>query len=334
MPNRIIKESVTTSDTINLLTDAEEAFFLRLTTVCDDYGRFDARAEILLGRLYPLRTHLLTPAIICERLQALESAGILFTYHADGRDYIQITKWAKHQSIRAKSSKYPDPPRKPAYSCKQMLADASKRKQMQADESDCSLERERERERERKRESGTGSGTGSETGSETENDKTEPGVTHEDLSGNSQVDIPPPIPAILTRDERFNLTRDLAEYSQREFGKPLFSPANVQVRICESFEEKLTELEVLAAAVLNRMVLAPISDRCLQDYWKNQFAAKTSPFTSSIFAKLISQAINDLAERNAKLNKAAAPAPRINPLAETVDNRGNRVAAVDRKSVV
>ena len=47
MPNRIIKETICTSDTIERLTPFEETFFYRLIVNCDDYGRMDARPAIL-----------------------------------------------------------------------------------------------------------------------------------------------------------------------------------------------------------------------------------------------------------------------------------------------
>lgn len=60
MPDRIIKESICTSDTLNALSDFEERFWWRLVVNCDDYGRFDARTAVLKSRLFPLmdgKTH-------------------------------------------------------------------------------------------------------------------------------------------------------------------------------------------------------------------------------------------------------------------------------------
>lgn len=46
MPNRIIKESICTSDTLSRLSDFQENFFYRLIVSVDDYGRLDARPAI------------------------------------------------------------------------------------------------------------------------------------------------------------------------------------------------------------------------------------------------------------------------------------------------
>jgi hypothetical protein len=111
--------------------------------------------------------------------------------------------------------------------------------------------------------------------------------------------LPLPAPAppkILLRDE-FQLTRELAEYSQREFGKPLFDPTGVTMGIVEKFEKHLTELSELAMTVTNRMVLAPIDDKCSQDYWRNQLTKTTTPFTSGLLIRVIGQSVQDLAER-------------------------------------
>ena len=107
MPNRIIKESICTSDTIDQLTWFEEVFFYRLIVNCDDYGRFDARPAILKARLFPLKS--VTEKQIIDALNKLSTVGIVALYEYDGRPYLQLVTWEKHQQIRAKKSKYPAP---------------------------------------------------------------------------------------------------------------------------------------------------------------------------------------------------------------------------------
>ncbi len=107
MPNRILKESITTSETIDGLSDAEEAFFYRLLVVCDDYGRMDARPAILRARLYPLRADSTPLEQVAHRLAALARAGLVAIYERDEKTYLQVATWSAHQQIRAKHSKYP-----------------------------------------------------------------------------------------------------------------------------------------------------------------------------------------------------------------------------------
>ena len=121
MPNRIIKESICTSDSINQLTPFQEVFFYRLLVNCDDYGRLDARPEVLASKLYPLRRSIRDEQII-GALNALTSAELVDLYEVKGKPFLQIVTWAEHQSIRAKKSKYPAKDG----SCKQMQANEIK----------------------------------------------------------------------------------------------------------------------------------------------------------------------------------------------------------------
>lgn len=107
MPNRIIKESICSSETIDQLSWFEEVFFYRLIVNCDDYGRFDARPAILKARLFPLKS--VTEKQISDALNKLSTVGIVTVYEYDGRPYLQLVTWDKHQQIRAKRSKYPTP---------------------------------------------------------------------------------------------------------------------------------------------------------------------------------------------------------------------------------
>lgn len=109
MPNRIIKESICTSDDINELTSEQEVFFYRLIVNCDDYGRFDARADIIRSRLYPLKVDKVKIKDIESWLAALINKKMVMVYDVDGKKYLQITNWGSHQQIRAKKSKFPAP---------------------------------------------------------------------------------------------------------------------------------------------------------------------------------------------------------------------------------
>jgi hypothetical protein len=109
MPNRILKESIRRSDTIDQLTAAEEVFFYRLLTACDDFGRFDGRAAILRAELFPLRVDSVTTATVQGWLETLVRVGLVMLYENNGKQYLQIVTWREHQQVRADKSKYPDP---------------------------------------------------------------------------------------------------------------------------------------------------------------------------------------------------------------------------------
>lgn len=108
MPNRIIKESICSSDTIERLSWFEEVFFYRLITTCDDYGRMDARPAILKSALFPLKDSV-TKAQIGKALIALATAGLVSTYTVEDKPYLQLLTWDKHQRLRNSREKYPSP---------------------------------------------------------------------------------------------------------------------------------------------------------------------------------------------------------------------------------
>lgn len=107
MPNRILKESICTSESIDSLTEFQEVFFYRLLVNCDDFGRFDARPKILSSRLFPLRG--VSLELIENAIKALVREGMILLYNVDGKPYLQVNAWLSHQNPRAKNSKYPAP---------------------------------------------------------------------------------------------------------------------------------------------------------------------------------------------------------------------------------
>lgn len=107
MPNRILKESIRTSDSINELGTFEEVLFYRLIVSCDDYGRFDGRTAIIKGTCFPLKD--ITCKSIEKALDKLTRVGLVVCYEVDGKSYLQLPTWERHQQVRAKKSKYPSP---------------------------------------------------------------------------------------------------------------------------------------------------------------------------------------------------------------------------------
>lgn len=107
MPNRILKESICSSESLNQLTNFEEIFFYRLIVNCDDYGRIDARPAILKSWLFPLKT--IREKQLLNAITNLEKVGMILYYTVDNRPYLQLTSWNCHQKIRTLRSKYPAP---------------------------------------------------------------------------------------------------------------------------------------------------------------------------------------------------------------------------------
>ena len=122
MPNRIIKESICTSEDIDRLSPMAEILFYRLMVNADDYGAYYGNVSIIKSNCFPLRSDDLSCDEVRNWLYELVSAGLIDLYKADGRDYIQFHKWKNHQQIRAKKRKFPEP----EIICNQLIADDSK----------------------------------------------------------------------------------------------------------------------------------------------------------------------------------------------------------------
>src|SRR5262245_1526903 len=110
MPNRIIKETICTSETIDVLSEGAENFFYRLLVHCDDNGLMDARPSILRAKLYPLRIETVTDSIVAQRLDECAAAGLINLYQSDGRAYLSLRTWTKHQRLNHTRAIYPLPP--------------------------------------------------------------------------------------------------------------------------------------------------------------------------------------------------------------------------------
>ena len=125
MPNRIIRESICTSDSVDKLSWFEEVLFYRLIVNCDDFGRFDGRAAVVKNRLFPLKENL-TLKTVENALHGLASAGLIALYVFEGKRFLYLPTWGKYQTQRAKVSKFPSPDegkQADEIICKQMHAD-------------------------------------------------------------------------------------------------------------------------------------------------------------------------------------------------------------------
>ena len=108
MPNRIIKESIHTSESVNAMTDFQFRLWVSLITYVDDYGRGDARPAVIKGSCFPLRAKV-TAKEITTALNALANIGCIRLYESNGKPYFFFPEWGRHQTTRAAKSKYPDP---------------------------------------------------------------------------------------------------------------------------------------------------------------------------------------------------------------------------------
>lgn len=108
MPNRIIKESICTSESLSELTDFEFRLWVGLITQADDAGRGDARPAIIKGHVFPLRDRV-TVKDIDAALHGLAAKGCVSLYMVGGKPYFWFPTWAEHQRIRDYKPRFPGP---------------------------------------------------------------------------------------------------------------------------------------------------------------------------------------------------------------------------------
>lgn len=117
MPNRIIREAILSSEAIASLTWAEEVFYRRLMSIVDDYGRFEANPQLIRAKCYPLQTDDVKATEVSAWLESCRRAGILQLYTANGKSYLEVSKF--QQQTRT-ASKCPAPDSE----CSQMISNA------------------------------------------------------------------------------------------------------------------------------------------------------------------------------------------------------------------
>lgn len=108
MPNRIIKDSIRTSKSINAMSDFQFRLWAYLITYVDDYGRGSADPELLKGFVFPRRKGV-TEGTIQKTLAELATIGSVILYEVDGEPYLCFPNWSEHQTVRNKVSKFPAP---------------------------------------------------------------------------------------------------------------------------------------------------------------------------------------------------------------------------------
>lgn len=108
MSNRMIKDSMLSSDKIASLSDFEFRLWIGLILVVDDMGRGDARPAIIKGRVFPLRERV-SMRDVEDALHGLAAKGCISLYDVGGKSYFWFPTWGKHQRIRDVKAKYPGP---------------------------------------------------------------------------------------------------------------------------------------------------------------------------------------------------------------------------------
>ena len=109
MGNRILKESICTSNEIDALTWFEEVFFYRLIVSADDYGVYPADPVVLAHVLFPKKENI-TRRMVENALNRLDQLKLITRYKITGKGaFLYLTTWDRHQRLRHTHRKYPAP---------------------------------------------------------------------------------------------------------------------------------------------------------------------------------------------------------------------------------
>ncbi|MEV8424501.1 hypothetical protein [Streptomyces niveus] len=105
---RTIKPEAFESESLAECSVTATLTFFGLLTLADDSGRFRDHPAIIAGRLWALRAEH-TPAHVARDLEELAAAGVICRYTGcDGRSYLHIVTWQRHQKIdRPSASRVP-----------------------------------------------------------------------------------------------------------------------------------------------------------------------------------------------------------------------------------
>ncbi|HEY8343248.1 MAG TPA: hypothetical protein VIK75_09715 [Calditerricola sp.] len=111
MPNRIIKESIRTSESLASISPEAERLFWRLVVSADDFGCFYGDPAIVLGQCMTAFIRKgVTDDDVAEWLDELAKAGLIYLYRVNDREYLHLRSWASHQRQRSRKPKFPLPP--------------------------------------------------------------------------------------------------------------------------------------------------------------------------------------------------------------------------------
>lgn len=118
MPQRFLRPGITSSEKWNALDWITQTFFIRLLTLVDDAGRYEANPQLLKSMAFPMHNNITCDQVtsMCEHLT---TNALAIFYKVNTKIYLQLLQWHERQR---------SPSRYPAFdnNCEQMFANDSK----------------------------------------------------------------------------------------------------------------------------------------------------------------------------------------------------------------
>lgn len=96
---RMISKSISTSTKLAKVSTFACLLFTWIIPHCDDFGRIDGTAKIVRGIVVPLRDE--TVEDVEQAIKDLIRVGLINRYMVDDQQYIEISKWDEHQTLRS-----------------------------------------------------------------------------------------------------------------------------------------------------------------------------------------------------------------------------------------
>lgn len=119
MPQRFLKPGITSSERWNACSWQGQSFYIRLITLVDDFGRFEADPRLLRSLAFPL-SEVMKSDQVTNLMVELHTVDLANFYRTNGKAFLQLTNWSER--ARAEGSKYPDLDS----TCEQMFSDVVK----------------------------------------------------------------------------------------------------------------------------------------------------------------------------------------------------------------
>lgn len=106
MPQRFLKPGLITSPKWESCSWHAQSFYVRILTLVDDFGRYDAEPILLKSHAFPIREDVKTGKVeeLCGELQG---SGLVEFYIVAGKRFLQVTNWTER--ARSEKSRFPDP---------------------------------------------------------------------------------------------------------------------------------------------------------------------------------------------------------------------------------
>jgi hypothetical protein len=113
MPKRFLKPTIRQSKRWNTASYFAQSLFIRLITIADDYGRYEADYRLLSNEAFPYGSpegKNVEVSQVESAFKELQDSGMINRYEANGNWYFEINNW--QERVRS-ASRYPDPPASP-----------------------------------------------------------------------------------------------------------------------------------------------------------------------------------------------------------------------------